>query len=488
MCGIAMSFYYTPAQMRTQPVATMLDAIAHRGNDQAVIHHHANCVVGFRRLAITDLKENQPQGDAWKVYLNGEIYNYKELGFTGSETSVISQGLEKFGPEFVKQLNGMFFILAINGDDVFVFRDRYGIKPVYYSHLSTGVLIASEAKAIAAHPEYEFGVCEEAKRQWFTFNNVLTDDTLFEGIFKMDKGSFVHVNNKMRTTKYWNWNFQPDESMDFDFATKKIRALVQQAVKRQTPTDVQFASCLSGGIDSNIIASQLDASVITYTAGFNGQDDEREMAKLSGRENREINFTEIYAMRETITSLEDLRLGASWSNYGLFEFISKDGNKVCFDGAGADELFGGYYWRYIATDYYAIVNRTGSDDHYSKRLFKNKFPVDTLEQRFAFDANYFLEGLLLVVDKLSMAHTIEVRLPFLDNDLVDFCLTLPFQFKQNKSILKAAFADVLHPDILNGPKKGFSSPDWFPGDGSKSMKWTAAAFNEWENIYQKPKR
>ncbi len=483
MCGLAITYHKKQSDFySTDPVAKMLDAMHHRGNDQVVINHHNKCIVGFRRLAITELNEAQPQGHAWKVYLSGEIYNYKELGFRGSECSVISQGLEMYGEDFVKRLNGMFFIVAINGDDVFVFRDRYGIKPVYYYESHDVIVIASEAKAIAKHPDYKFAINGSAKKQWFVFNNVLTDETLFEGIYKLNKGTFWHVNMDDKV-QYWEWKFEPDESMDPEYALQRLRALIAQAIERQIPNEVDYASCLSGGVDSNIIAAHLDKSVSMFTVGFEGVEDERKMAKLSGRDNSELIFSGVSCFDKTIFHLEDLRVGASWSSYCLYEFISNCGKKVCFDGAGADELFGGYVWRYKAENYYDIVNRTGIKDEYCEELFKQVFPEDTLENRYAFDANYFLEGVLLAVEKLSMAHTLEVRLPFLDNDLVDFCLTLPNKFKENKWILKRAFRDVLPGQIIRGSKKGFSSPDWIPGEGNQALKWATAAYNEWEKQY-----
>lgn len=485
MCGIVISYFKKGSNKQpVEPVAKMIDALTHRGDDQVTINRYAKCIVGFRRLAITDLNDDQPQGCDWKVYLNGEIYNYKELGFHGSECSVLAQGFQKYGEDFVNQLNGMFFIVAINGDNVFVFRDRYGIKPVYYFENSNVILVASEIKAILQHPEYKFELNESAKSQWFVFNNILTDETLFKHIYKLDKGTWWHLNLDHKV-KYWEWNFCPNENMNWDFAKKKAKKLIEQAIRRQIPRDVEFASCLSGGVDSNIIASQLAENISTFTVGFEGTDDERELAKQSGRNSSEIIFKDVCGFEKTIFHLEDLRVGASWSNYGLYEFVAACGKKVLFDGAGADELFGGYNWRYSAPDYYAVVNRTGVKSDFCEALFKSVFPDDTIENRFAFDANYFLEGVLLVVDKLSMAHTIEMRVPFLDNDLVDFCLTLPNKFKENKTLLRSAFIDELPLSILEGKKRGFSSPDWIPGEGNQALKWATAAFKEWENIYKK---
>jgi len=152
------------------------------------------------------------------------------------------------------------------------------------------------------------------------------------------------------------------------------------------------------------------------------------------------------------------------------------------DGAGADELFGGYAWRYQAGDYYDVVNRTKIADQYCEKLFK-QVHQDSLEARYLFDAEYFLEGVLSVGDKLGMANTIEVRVPFLDNDLVDFALTLPNHLKENKLILKQAFKGLVPDEILKAKKRGFSSPDWFEGTGNQASRWANAAFNKWKEIY-----
>jgi asparagine synthase (glutamine-hydrolysing) len=460
-------------------IGSMLDAILHRGKDAVTINLFGNISIGHRRLAITDL-DCEPEQGAWKIYLNGEIYNYKELGFEGCEVEVLSQGFERFGVDFVKKLNGMFAIVAINDGNVYCFRDRYGIKPLYYYENEHVLLIASEIKAIAKHPAYTFSINENAKRQWLVFNNYLDHETLFEGVYKLEKGTFWDVANR-KTIKYWQWEFKPTP-IDYTEAKRKVRQLLINAIKRQIPKEVKYASCLSGGIDSNIVALFL-GQVKTFTAGYEGLEDERHMAKLTRTDNETVVFDKVEDFDKTIYHLEDLRVGACWSNYGLYKRGAEQGYKVMFDGAGADELFGGYEWRYKADDYYQVVNRTGAKDRYCEWLFGEYFPNDTLTDRYLFDCNIFLEGVLLSVDKISMAHTIEMRLPYLDNDFVDFCLTLPEEYKVNKKILKDAFSWILPKEILEGKKKGFTSPDWLTGEGNQANKWANAALKEWQKQY-----
>ncbi len=481
MCGIVAQIHNKKTKRADcNLVSKMLYAIEHRGMDQVCVHDYGFFSIGFRRLSITDININQPgRSNNWTVYLNGEIYNYKELGYEGTECEVLAQGFEQFGPDFVTRLNGMFVIIAEkNKEEVYLFRDRYGIKPVYHwrNPKDGSLIIASEIKAILIHPDFEFKVNDYARRQWLYFNNILTNETLFDSVFKLDKGCYLHVNS-MEFTNYWYWKFDNGAPMSLEVAKKKVFELVSNSIRRQIPK-VSYGSCLSGGIDSNIINAGLDWNCYTFSAGFNHKLDESEFARAYGKRHYSVNFNRVRFFKETIYHLEDLRVGASWSNYGLYELASHY-VKVLFDGAGGDELFGGYQWRYKERDYLNVVNRTKINDRGMEELFYSKFGNDSFESRLEFDANHFLEGVLLVVDKLSMAHTIETRVPFLDNELVDFCLKLPNEFRQNKNILKEAFSEVLTEDILNRPKQGFSSPDWFKGEGNQAKKWSEAAFNQW---------
>jgi len=219
-----------------------------------------------------------------------------------------------------------------------------------------------------------------------------------------------------------------------------------------------------------------------FTAGYDGGD-ERQLAELTKKaKHYQIVFNRVTDFTDTILHLEDLRVGASWSNYGLFELASKF-CKVVFDGSGSDELFGGYQWRYTEPDYWKVVNRTGIDNDHCRRIFQQAFFSDTLAERFKFDTEHFLEAVLLVGDRLSMAHTVETRQPFLDNDLVDFALTLPNEFKQGKQILKDAFVDLLPPQVLRGKKQGWSSPDWFTDGQNKAERWANESLHEWQKLF-----
>jgi asparagine synthase (glutamine-hydrolysing) len=478
MCGIALVF--GDSGKSSHIVNNMLDAMSHRGNDSMCIESFDTCTVGHRRMAVTDIANDYPYlNPTWRVYLNGEIYNYKDFGFKGNESQVLEQCFEKYGIDFVSKLNGMFAIVAINKqtNDVYLIRDRYGIKPLYYYILDDqSIIVSSEIKAILTHPNYNFSINEYAKHQWFVFNNNFSNETLFSGINQIDKSSIFYL-NKQESKKYWKWEYNTDNTIPFAVAVQKVRNLVCKAIKKMTPQEVNYGTCISSGIDSNIIYSQLPTTTPTFTAGFHDyKNDERSIVEEVSNNCYEVVYNSPRNFHESILALEDLKAGASFSNYGLFEMASKF-VKVIFDGTGADELFGGYKWRYdMSKDYYSLVNRTGLKYDGD---FNNFYPNDTLENRLKFDANNFMPAVLMVGDKMSMAHTVEMRVPFLDNDLVDYVLTLPIEFLQGKKLLRAAFEKDLPTSVLSAPKLGFSSPDYFGIGDNKALNWANAAFNEW---------
>lgn len=481
MCGIALTFYKHGRPKKDKAIAPMLDQMRHRGKDQNSLQYYPNCIIGFRRLAITDIHAVQPGiSNGWEVFLNGEVYNYKKLGFQGSECEVLAQGFAKHGVDFVKRLDGMFVIVAVYGADVYVFRDRYGQKPFYYFQSGETIVLASEIKPLLAHPDYRFAVNESAKEQLLSFNNIFTNETLLTGISKMGAGTWWHLNTGKKE-KYWGWQYTPTP-IDYQEAKEEVRRLVEQAVSSQTPQEVSYGSCLSGGIDSSIIAALL-GDCKTFTVGYKGQQDERPLAELLGKQQYEIVYDRPRNLQETIYALENPVLGESWMHWQLYELASKF-VKVLFDGAGSDELFFSYHWRYSESDYWKVVNRTGIDSDNAQKVFKQVFPVDTLEARRLFDAEHFLGGVLSVVDKLSMNHTIEVRTPFLSNPLVDFVNTLPFEYRENKRILKDAFADLLPPEILNAPKRGFTTPrNWIEGEHNQARNWIEKSLSIWGELF-----
>jgi asparagine synthase (glutamine-hydrolysing) len=531
--------------------------------------------LGHRRLAIIDLtpKAHQPMSDRsksiWITY-NGEVYNFKDLRaglekagyafFSNSDTEVIINCYKHWGIDCIHKFNGMFvFALWDNEKNkLFLARDRYGVKPLYYYFKNGIVIFASEIKSILQNRQVEVAVDLEALNEYFTFQNIFTDRTLFKDIRLLPPGSYIEVdlNSEQKTAlqinKYWGYKFSTEGfHLSQAEAAEEIRRLFSQAVARQLVSDVPIGSYLSGGMDTGsitTIARRHLGRISTFTCGFDLSSasglelgfDEREhaefLANLLKTEHYEVvlHAGDMEAiMPELIWHLEDLRMGQSYPNYYITRLAGKF-IKVVLSGAGGDELFGGYPWRYYRGinpkdiddylhNYYNYWQRLVADEDkpafFNPEIYKavkgySTFDIfrsvfakseiapetneDYINRSMYFEIKTFLHGLFVVEDKISMAHSLETRVPFLDNDLVDFALKLPVSFKlsnldrvvtmdedepgklrryyqttrDGKRGLRQAMRELIPKEILEREKQGFSAPDasWFRGESIEYIK------------------
>ena len=565
--------------MNREPVSLanlnrMIDAISHRGPDGEGFYADGFIGLGHRRLAIIDLSSagKQPMtnetGNVIITY-NGEIYNFrelrKELEASGhqfnshTDTEVVIHAYEEWGEKCVTYFNGMFAfaIWDKQNQNLFLARDRYGIKPLYYLFSGDYFLFASEQKAILSHSDVKREIDLEALIEYFTFQNIFTDRTLLKEIRLFPAACWAILSPGQRRPKliynrYWDFNFrEPDVFCDDMEYEEELDRLFRQAVTRQLVSDVEIGAYLSGGMDSGSItavaASQLPY-MKTFTCGFDlhsasGMElgfDERETAEYMSY----LFKTEHYEMvlkagdMERVLSdlawhLEEPRVGQSYPNYYTARLTSKF-VKVVLAGTGGDELFGGYPWRY----YRAVVNcdfEEYIDKYYlywqrlipnktihkvfrpvwdevknvwTRDIFRDVFntklknltrPEDYINHSMYFEAKTFLQGLLIVEDKLSMANGLETRLPFLDNDLVDFAMKVPVHLKlknlreairlnenepgpklikyfqktrDGKLLLRRVMERYIPSEVTRATKQGFSAPDesWFRGDSIEYVR------------------
>lgn len=561
MCGITGIFNINGASVSKSVLKSMTDKIAHRGPDGEGLYTEENIGLGHRRLAILDTSSlgNQPmisKNGEWVVVFNGCIYNYKELksellskGHTfisTTDTEVITEGLAAYGVSFFERFDGMFAIAAwhVPSKTLYLSRDRYGIKPLYYWLNGKTILFASEIKAFMAHPEFKVEVNMSALNEYFTFQNLFSYQTLFKGVIMLPPANTVKVDvsnvNGIKHKSWWNYDFSnTDESMTFEDAKIETERLLKNAVKKQMISDVPVGSYLSGGMDSGsltAIASQHVKRLTTFTAGFDMSSvtgveanfDERRDAELMANYFKTEHYEQVinagdlsWSLPRVVWHLEDLRVGMSYPNYYISRLASKF-VKVCLQGTGGDELYGGYPWRYYRVfqsldqksffdNYYGFWQRLVSDeqktglfnqnvresiDIYDPRkifervfTFNKKLKYETPEQHINnslyFEIKTFLPGLLLVGDKLSMANGLEERFPFLDNELVSFAQKIPIkhklgnlelmkridenetgnkkkaytEFDDGKNVLRKAMLDFVPAEIINRKKQGFSAPD-----------------------------
>lgn len=573
MCGIAGILHRDGAPASVTALEAMTNIIAHRGPDGEGHFVEGPVALGHRRLAIIDLSPagKQPMttrdGRLVMTY-NGEIYNFNEIraelqaqGYvfnSRSDSEVLLYAWAHWGKACLQRLNGMFAFAIWDKDKrtLTLARDRFGVKPVYYTQIGATVLFSSEIKAFRGHTAYRTRLDIEGLQEYLTFQNFFSDRTLFEGVRLLPQGSTIEFSMDCVSAPapeiFWDFDFQePCGSFDEAEALDELDRLFRQSVQRQLISDVDVGSYLSGGMDSGSItalaASELP-NMSTFTVGFDlssasgvelGYDERTSAEHMSYRFKTE-HYEMVLkagdmerAMSQLAWHLDEPRVGQSYPNYYAAKLSSKF-VKVCLSGAGGDEMFGGYPWRY----YRAVVN--DDFDHYIQKYFGfwqrmlpngqlakvmspvwnqvqhidpiEKFrgvfkahanelsrPEDYINHSLYFEAKTFLNGLLVVEDKLSMAHSLETRVPFLDNDLVDFAMRLParaklgnltdivrlnenepggkseryFQkTKDGKLILRKMMERYIPKQVAQREKQGFSAPDasWFKGESIEYVR------------------
>lgn len=589
MCGLVGVYSLSGQTFSEERLRVMAASIAHRGPDDEGYYVQDNIALAHKRLSIIDTSElgRQPMASAseeWVIVFNGCIYNYLELkqelqqkghSFRSTtDTEVIAEGLAAYGPSFFKRLNGMFAVGAWNTREkvLYLSRDRFGVKPLYYWFNGKTLVFASEIKAIIKHPDYQKDVDLGALNEYFTFQNMFTYRTLFKGVTMLPQANTVKVTPDCTFIKHeswWDYDFsEPDNSMTFEEAREETLRLFEQSVKRQMIADVPVGSYLSGGMDSGSITAVASTHVnrlSTFTCGFDMSEvsgreanfDERRDAELMANHFKTEHFQQVmnagdirWSLPRVVYHLEDLRVGMSYPNYYISRLASKF-VKVCLQGTGGDELFGGYPWRYYKVfnslsqqdffdQYYGFWQRL-VPDHEKKELFspsvfnridleepravfervftfndklKYDTPEDHIQNSLYFEIKTFLNGLLIVGDKLSMANGLEERFPFLDNDLVDFAQKIPVKHKlgnlereitridenverkkrayqeydDGKNVLRKAMGNLIPDNIINRKKQGFSAPDesWYRGENAAYVRELLLDGNNASSSYINP--
>lgn len=565
MCGIAGYLRLDSGSADARVVAAMGAAVAHRGPNGSGVLVDGPCGLAHRRLAIIDLTEAaaQPMTSAdgrHVIVYNGEVYNFREIRErlrsegviirSESDTEVVLEAVARWGERAIPMFNGMFAAAVWDRRErrLLLFRDRYGIKPLYWMQDTSAILFGSEQKAILSMPGIRPGIDLEAMLEYLTFQNIFTDRTLLQGIHMLPAGclAIIDATGSVRVRRWWDFNFREDSSdrSEADWADE-LDALFEQAVRRQLVSDVDVGAFLSGGMDSGAIvgvASRHLRQMRTFTCGFD----------LSSASGVELNFDERRAseamsyrfgtehyemvlkagdmercMPSVVRALEEPRVGQSYPNWYVSRLASKF-NRVVLAGTGGDELFGGYPWRYLRVagsrdfehfidDYYLYWQRlipnatlrrlfapieSRTRHVWTRDIFRDVFterpsclerPEDYVNLSLHLEARTFLHGLLTVEDKLGMSHGLETRVPFLDNDLVDFAMRLPVRFKvrsmgaaerldendpgskgaryfqrtaDGKALLRSVMSRHIPREVVDREKQGFSAPDasWFRGE------------------------
>jgi asparagine synthase (glutamine-hydrolysing) len=563
MCGIVGKLFFDGQQpVNPELVRQMMDLIQHRGPDGEGKYVSGAIGLGHRRLSIIDLNTGaQPMCNeddtVWVVY-NGEVYNYPELRIdlearghifkSATDTEVIVHLYEELGAECVARLRGMFaFALWDERKRLLLLaRDHVGIKPLYYTNTGKAMLFASEIKSLLADPSVVRTINLRGIDRFLTYNYLPGNETLFEGIYKLDPGHYLTVRDgKINKRQYWDLRFEnpPRWKGEFDDAVEALRELLPRTVKDHMISDVPIGVLLSGGVDSTGVlryaAEQTDRQIRTFTVGFAGEGfaDERPFARMAaeryGTLHQDITMSAkdfheflpkyVWHMEEPVCEPPAVAL------YFVSRLARESSVKVLLSGEGGDEAFGGYQtyrnllllerlksafgpakgmlrlglkaigqvgWNNIGrygdlvdlplSHYYfsrtatpgTFFNRKKAtlytkdfshalggevSDTPTRTFFKQLDGQSPLNSMLYVDTKTWLpDDLLVKADKMTMATSVELRVPLLDSQLLEFAASLPPQFKvrgwSTKRILKAVLRDSVPQEILLRKKTGFPLP------------------------------
>ena len=570
MCGVAGILNLNNRQVTNleHSLSTLNRLQKHRGPDGEGVWLHENEHVGLAhvRLSIIDLETGQQpmlSNSKNAITYNGEIYNFEELKkeigesnfSTNSDTEVILKAYERWGVDCISKFRGMFaFALWDESKSkLFCARDRFGIKPFYYTLVDDIFYCASEIKALLPFVK-EIDTDKDSLNDYLTFQFTLGEKTLFKGIKQLEPGHLLTIeNSQISVKKYWEVYYNLDFSHTEQYFIEQTRELMGDSIRLHLRSDVPVGAYVSGGRDSSIVAalaSQIETSEFqAFTGKFSygeGYDESMYARDLSQQYSFNLHELDIKStdfvssIHKIIYHLDQPVAGpGSFPQYQISQLASEH-RKVVLGGQGGDEIFGGYARYLIAyfeqcikgaiegslnngnfvVTYESIISNLESLKQYkpllkqfwSKGLFEtidrryfdlvNRAP--TLEDEVNWDAigksstcdeftkiflgdnvgheSYFdlmthfdfktlLPALLQVEDRMSMAHGLESRVPFLDHKLIELAATIPADIKFKNGELKRLLVRTFDPILPNSitqrkDKMGFPVPlnEWMQGE------------------------
>lgn len=539
MCGIAG---YILPQETIEPlvIQSMMNVLEHRGPDGEGIYINGSnhVALGHRRLSFLDLSTNgqQPMIDESGHYVlsfNGEIYNYLELKETlenegiifqtHSDTEVVLHSYLKWGNQMLHRLKGMFAFAIYDqqNEELFLARDRFGIKPLFYSLGNDYFAFASETKSFFECPNIKREIRKESVATFLANRYVPGPHTIWENIFQLPPAHFLKINVKTleyNIKQYWQLQFNQNQINQTE-AEDKIHHLLKTSVAEHLRSDVPIGSFLSGGMDSSLMVLFMKETgydpIDTFTIGFKDWEQSEHLYARKVAEHLNVRLTEQYEQNFSLDSVKQLMYHydnpiADISILPTFSVskLARQKVKAVLSGEGADECFGGYWWQqpekfYFKSrwekwkskwkrisfsqikEHYIQANSMGLFDfeelqkaftpewqqaipedpfhHIDRFRLKN---ISTLKQIQYLDLNLFMSELVLVkIDRATMANSLEARVPFLDHHLVEYIFSLHesvyFEKEKQKKILREFLKGKVPPIIYERKKQGFVGPDKF---------------------------
>ena len=523
MCGICGELRLDGTAPAPQTIQDMVQVLQRRGPDHEGSYFSGAVGLGHRRLAVIDLsaQANQPMIDTdtgMAIVFNGTIYNYPELRrqLTGlghtfrstGDTEVILKAYAQWGPSSVSRLAGMFAFALWDeaSQELFLARDRLGIKPLYYARDKGFFRFASTSQALLAAGDVDTSLDRSGLHHFLSLHGVVpAPGTILQGLKKLPPGHTMRVRGTgdSKVERYWRLRAdQVDTGKSEQEWCHDIERVLQQAVeKRLRIADIPVGVLLSGGLDSSLLVGLLDRSGVqdirTYSAGFEDQPEERgnefeysdAVARFFGTRHHRIcidNRMVLERLPMAVEHMAEPMVGQdAIAFYLLAEQVSQHVS-VVLSGQGADEVFGGYFWypRMQAEESFSVDSFARHYFDRSHAEMKDTLCRDLVGRDFASDSVRRLLGeadtddficavlhmdvtTLMVddpvkrVDNMTMAHGLEARVPFLDHDLVELAMRLPAGYKLGsggKHILKKIASSLLPPKVIDREKGYFPVP------------------------------
>ncbi|MGB5395535.1 MAG: N-acetylglutaminylglutamine amidotransferase [Gammaproteobacteria bacterium] len=524
MCGINGELRFDDAKPSLETCQRMMAKLERRGPDSAGHYINGPVALGHRRLAIIDLSEKSSQpfvddANAIALVFNGTIYNYPELRIelqhyghrfvSDGDTEVILKAYAQWGVDCLHHLLGVFAfaIWDKKTKQLFVARDRVGIKPLYFSTNKQRFLFASTTQALlAADSAIDTDIDALALHNLFTLHAVVpAPRTVLKGIHKLRPAHYmlISADGSIKEQRYWSLCAKrPRHAMDEAEWIDEIHTSLKQAVhRRKTIADVPVGVLLSGGLDSSLLVALLSEAGVenlkTYSVGFEDHPDERgdefefsdEVAQCFNTEHHRFivsNSEVLPRLPEAFANMTEPMFGQdAVAFYLLSEVVSKD-VKVVQSGQGADEVFGGYFW--YPRIHHSIASGVGRfAEHYFDRSHDEY--LDTVAERFRgedyttkiigelmddIEADEYIDRVLALdvttlivddpvkrVDNMTMAWGLEARVPFLDQNLIELAAQMPPEYKlqtAGKYALKKISRGLVPDSVIDRPKAYFPMP------------------------------
>lgn len=522
MCGIT-GWMNKNENLRNKKriIKKMTKTLKYRGPDSTGYFISDDVLLGHKRLAIIDPeKGKQPMKyDNYVIVYNGEIYNTDSIrkklikkGYsfnTTSDTEIILKGYACYKEKIVEKLEGIFAFAIYDGKDLFLARDRLGVKPLFYTQIDGNFLFASEIKALLKNDLVQPIIDKESLQELLGLGpSKIPGSGIFKGIKELRAAHYLTYKAGIIDIKrYWNVK---DKKFDdtFEVCSTKVRRMLMDSIKRQMVSDVGISTFLSGGLDSSIITAVVSNELKkqnqvldTYSIDYEDNDKYFKANKFQVSKDKKFidimknafktNHTyEVISQRKLAKTLKESVIARDYPGMAdidssLFWFskqIRKE-HKVILSGECADEIFGGYPWFYrkeirerenfpwidSLDERISLIKKDLAQKLDLKNFVKEKCELtlseinvsddENLKKLFYLNMTWFMPTLLDRKDRMTMRASLEARVPFADTKLIEYLWNVPWKYKyrnnQEKGLLRHAFKNILPKEIIDRKKNPY---------------------------------